>query len=499
MQAIQIGTAQTTSAAPPPASLATYAPPAPLSFDLTWLREVDGSATDPARLGRPQRQASGSAGTGRTAQAEVVSPREDRKATDGRSAEAAGTADARETDGRGLAKAASGFVADQAGAHTKNLARDVRNAASAASPGGPAKAKRAPQAAVPGSATAEAKPPAEPSPLPAGLAPPFVQAGSVTPPPPPGIAQNPADAGKVKSTLAKRDRVSVTEATGTVTNPLPAEKGAAAIALADSGAKTVSDPLAATQAAGGSSSHAHVDAAFSQLPASSIGLQPSVAGMAGVPTQTMAANHSQVPAPGTEARSGSPMGAGPAGLQGHQVLASGSAQLDVGVFDGTHGWLRVRAELGSDGAVSASLTASALGHESLRAVLPEMANYLEAEAVSVSKIAVHRAAEGAPNMAPNAGEGRGTGEAHPQRQEGQPRSEGSVTPGSDPSSADQLETAPATATTSSGPGSGQANDAAGSETGGARRGGSWLGDISPTRYGSGFADGSSGSWLNICA
>ena len=56
-----------------------------------------------------------------------------------------------------------------------------------------------------------------------------------------------------------------------------------------------------------------------------------------------------------------------------QVLASGPARLDVGVFDGTHGWLRIRAELGVGGAVNASLTANAVAHDSLRAVLPEMA------------------------------------------------------------------------------------------------------------------------------
>ena len=75
------------------------------------------------------------------------------------------------------------------------------------------------------------------------------------------------------------------------------------------------------------------------------------------------------------------------------IVSSGPTQLDVGVFDGTHGWLRIRAELGAGGVVNASLTASASAHESLRAALPAMTNFLGSEAVSVTSIAVHRFAQ----------------------------------------------------------------------------------------------------------
>jgi hypothetical protein len=189
---------------------------------------------------------------------------------------------------------------------------------------------------------------------------------------------------------------------------------------------------------------------------------------------------------------------GPAATQSHQVLASGPAQLDVGVFDGTHGWLRVRAELGADGAVSASLTARASAHESLRAVLPEMANYLESEAVSVSKIAVHRAAEGAPAMAPYAGDGHGTGDAQPQRQDGQPRLNDAVAPDMDSSPADQLETGLEAVAAS--PQSAQTNDAIGQDAGGAPAANGWMGGLSQAAlYGLAYPTGSSGSWLNVCA
>lgn len=92
----------------------------------------------------------------------------------------------------------------------------------------------------------------------------------------------------------------------------------------------------------------------------------------------------------------------------HRVLAAGPTRLDVGVFDDTHGWLKVRAELGTSGAVAASLTAGAAAQERLRDELPEMASYLASEAVSVSTLAVHRAAEGAEMRPWGAADGQGS-------------------------------------------------------------------------------------------
>jgi hypothetical protein len=79
-----------------------------------------------------------------------------------------------------------------------------------------------------------------------------------------------------------------------------------------------------------------------------------------------------------------------AGIADRQIVAAGPSHLDVGVFDGTHGWLRIRAELDTGGSVNAALTASASAHSSLKSALPEMVSYLSSEAVGVSKIAVHR-------------------------------------------------------------------------------------------------------------
>jgi hypothetical protein len=83
-----------------------------------------------------------------------------------------------------------------------------------------------------------------------------------------------------------------------------------------------------------------------------------------------------------------------AGAQGPQLIAAGPTRLEVGTLDGTHGWVQVRAELGTGGDVRASLTGSAAAHEALRAAVPGLAGYLQTEAVSVSGIAVHRTAGG---------------------------------------------------------------------------------------------------------
>ncbi len=72
-----------------------------------------------------------------------------------------------------------------------------------------------------------------------------------------------------------------------------------------------------------------------------------------------------------------------------RTLAATSQVLEVGVASGTHGWLRVRAEMASGGEVSASVMASsaeavkALHHE-----LPGLQEYLSREQVGVASVAV---------------------------------------------------------------------------------------------------------------
>lgn len=159
-----------------------------------------------------------------------------------------------------------------------------------------------------------------------------------------------------------------------------------------------------------------------------------------------------------------------------RVLVSGPVRLDVGVFDGTHGWLRVRAELGAGGAVSAALTANAGAHESLRTALPEMAKYLQSEAVSVHRITLERAAAGVDAMADGRQHG-GNGAAGGQAQDG-----GGLL------KRKQREMSERAA----GPGSRNPIDA---ESEGAAQGRGWVPYAVP---GLGIFEGS-GGWLNVCA
>jgi hypothetical protein len=123
------------------------------------------------------------------------------------------------------------------------------------------------------------------------------------------------------------------------------------------------------------------------------GTHAPAAGTATIAVPTAVPTHSAVPLVNARADVEAPVLT--SGVRGTapQVLASSPARLDVGVFDGTHGWLRIRAELGTSGTLNASLTATASAHESLKAVLPEMANYLGAELVAVNRIAIHRFGE----------------------------------------------------------------------------------------------------------
>ena len=65
--------------------------------------------------------------------------------------------------------------------------------------------------------------------------------------------------------------------------------------------------------------------------------------------------------------------------------------LEVGIQDGTHGWLKVRAEIvEGGGVVNASVTAaSSAGQEMLHRELPALTAYLQEEKVSVNAVVVH--------------------------------------------------------------------------------------------------------------
>ncbi len=108
----------------------------------------------------------------------------------------------------------------------------------------------------------------------------------------------------------------------------------------------------------------------------------------GVSGQGMQGGHSS----GSAGHNGQPPASHPAAAAGPQVVASSPSQLDVGVYDDTHGWLRIRAELGAGGAVNASLTSADAAHESLKTALPAMTHYLGTEAVHVNILSCIRSA-----------------------------------------------------------------------------------------------------------
>ena len=72
-----------------------------------------------------------------------------------------------------------------------------------------------------------------------------------------------------------------------------------------------------------------------------------------------------------------------------RTLAATSTSLEVGVQNGMHGWLKIRAEMTDSGVVNASVsTASVAGQELLHRELPALTAYLAEEKVAVNAVVV---------------------------------------------------------------------------------------------------------------
>ncbi|HEY2038753.1 MAG TPA: hypothetical protein VGG95_03760 [Edaphobacter sp.] len=83
------------------------------------------------------------------------------------------------------------------------------------------------------------------------------------------------------------------------------------------------------------------------------------------------------------------------GTDAQKMLAASPTALEVGVSGGTHGWLKVRAELAGDGVVHASVSSSSTtGTEMLRRELPSLTNYLHQEQLPVGSVVVHTSSSG---------------------------------------------------------------------------------------------------------
>jgi len=72
------------------------------------------------------------------------------------------------------------------------------------------------------------------------------------------------------------------------------------------------------------------------------------------------------------------------------MLTATPTSLEVGIQNGTHGWLKVRAEMTDGGVVNASVSAaSSAGQEMLHRELPGLTAYLQQEKVAVNAVVVH--------------------------------------------------------------------------------------------------------------
>jgi hypothetical protein len=251
----------------------------------------------------------------------------------------------------------------------------------------------------------------------------------------------------------------------------------------------------AATSAGGSALHVHTNGLQSAEIQNNSVATDGLTGTASIATPTSTSSLASTSSAGAELRSAAAGSADGVVSTGHQVLASTPTHLDVGVFDGTHGWLQIRAELNPSGGVNASLTTSTAAHDAVRAAVPEMTNYLHGEDLNVSRIAVHRAAQTSTSMDATQRDGQQNGSAHGQREmrddSGAAQRNSSLTRGSEADSASSVTSAATDDSAVSGIGSGAVDPS------------DWVGGLSRVLPGVGMADGGwrggGGSWLNVRA
>ncbi len=78
---------------------------------------------------------------------------------------------------------------------------------------------------------------------------------------------------------------------------------------------------------------------------------------------------------------------------GHRMVEMTPTALEVGVPSGTHGWLKIRAEMADGGVVNASVSATtSSGQEMLHRELPSLTTYLHEEQIGVGTVVVQTTA-----------------------------------------------------------------------------------------------------------
>lgn len=207
--------------------------------------------------------------------------------------------------------------------------------------------------------------------------------------------------------VGKSDKVS----TGMPQTGAVGEKGAGATATRDPislkpGAeteKTATQPEA-SEAGGSVKGQGSISAAFTPV------LTPVVSGITGLVSGVVGSTpavHSisaksqfdnlSASAGGMQAGAGTLVGSGTLDGGGpidatHKTLTASPTTLEVGVPNGTHGWLKIRAEMTGTSGVNASLsTASTSGQEMLHRELPSLTAYLESERVAVNTVVIQPA------------------------------------------------------------------------------------------------------------
>jgi hypothetical protein len=123
--------------------------------------------------------------------------------------------------------------------------------------------------------------------------------------------------------------------------------------------------------------------------------------------------------PNSQAEAAEQTGAAAAEMGGmHRIVTATPTTLEIGVANGTQGWLKIRAEMSDSGQVNASLSsATSAGQEMLHRELPALTAYLHQERVPVNAVVVHS----------NAATGTGSmpaGDMNPEGRGQQPEREG---------------------------------------------------------------------------
>jgi hypothetical protein len=91
-----------------------------------------------------------------------------------------------------------------------------------------------------------------------------------------------------------------------------------------------------------------------------------------------------------------------------RMLMATPTSLEVGIQNGTHGWLKVRAEMTDGGVVNASVSAaSSAAQEMLHRELPALTAYLQEEKVAVNAVIVHTPSAGADAQSSSGTDGAG--------------------------------------------------------------------------------------------